>query len=573
MNIKNLKTSVKLLFGFGIIIFLTLLVCFVGWLGISKVSHQTLVLIDLGKMNSQQNLARLYARSYVHTKDFSFAIKTDSILNNELEILRKMKDMTSSNEEISIIDSLTLYVSLYLEKFQDNKKSTSGIVECTLKEQELGGKMKNALNNSGISESDMFNVYFCQARINTAYYISDLKDVYLKQANEYLDMAFDQLSRLKSNNAEEILTNYKSIVEELGKNGHLQAQKFKEMPPLGTKIAKFLDLLFERSINSSTDAKSTSISFMLVFVLIALILGIAVSLAITRYLTNTLNKVIRVTQAYASGDLLYKASDEDLRLKDEIGLLFRAVADMGDRIKGVVSNILEGSEHLSQASVQISSSAQQLAQGANQQAASTEEVSASMEEIVSSIQQNSENAKSADNIASLSGKNMKSLTSASEKSLRSVKEITEKTGIINEIAFQTNILALNAAVEAARAGENGKGFAVVASEVRKLAEKSKLAANEIIELSRTSLEVTSETVQQLSSLIPEIEKSSLLIQEITNASMEQDNGTNQINLAIQQLNQVTQQNVASSEEIASSAVELASQAEHLKNIVSYYKVL
>jgi methyl-accepting chemotaxis protein len=153
-----------------------------------------------------------------------------------------------------------------------------------------------------------------------------------------------------------------------------------------------------------------------------------------------------------------------------------------------------------------------------------------------------------------------------------MKEIASKVSIIGDIAYQTNILALNAAVEAARAGEHGEGFAVVAEEVRKLAERSQVAAEEINELSAEGVNVAVEAGKLLETIVPEMEKTSKLIQEISAASMEQNSGADQINTAIQQLNQVVQQNAAASEEMASSSEELAGQAEQMREIVSYFKV-
>jgi methyl-accepting chemotaxis protein len=572
MKLQDLKTSLKLGLGFGFMTFFTVSVCLIGWFGINKVSHQTQILTDLGSLRSQQNLARLYARSFVHTKDPLWAKKTDTTLNDELNILKEMRASASDEEESSLIDSLHLFISQYFSNFQENKQSTFKLIEYTSQEGKLGEEMQSAIASLGLSKAIQVIHNFNQARISSVYYTTDFKMDYLKSANEYLKRAIDEMSNIDSREITEILNNYKTLLDGFGQAGQEQAKFNKKMPPLGTKITAKFDQLYQHSIDKSNEAKAASITFMLIFTIITLILGSTISVSTTRYLTAMLSKAIRMTQAYASGDLLYKPSESDLSLKDEIGVLMRAMADMGRRIRDVVGNILNGAQNLSSASTQINSSAQLLAQGANEQAASTEQVSASMEQIVSSIEQNSDNAISADHIASISGKNMKNLSSASEKSLKSVKEITEKIGIINEIAFQTNILALNAAVEAARAGEHGKGFAVVAAEVRKLAERSKLAANEIVELSKTSLEVTIETVQQLSTLIPEIEKTSRLVQDIANSSREQNSGSGQINHAIQQLNQVTQQNVAASEEIAASSEELASQAEQLRDVVSYFKV-
>jgi methyl-accepting chemotaxis protein len=195
-----------------------------------------------------------------------------------------------------------------------------------------------------------------------------------------------------------------------------------------------------------------------------------------------------------------------------------------------------------------------------------------MEEMVSNIQQNTDNAKQTENISGKATDSMLEMSKIGRESFDSIKTIAEKITIINDIAFQTNLLALNAAVEAARAGEHGRGFAVVAAEVRKLAERSKLAADEIGYLSKNSLKITEKTRESLDALVPEIQKTSQLVQEITAASIEQNSGADQINSAIQQLNVVTQQNAASSEEMATSAEELSSQAESLKEAVSFFKI-
>jgi methyl-accepting chemotaxis protein len=312
---------------------------------------------------------------------------------------------------------------------------------------------------------------------------------------------------------------------------------------------------------------------MIIAICIAVSIGVLIVILISallgRAISSGLNKGVRYAQKIAQGDLTV---DLNIDQKDEIGELATALTDMLIKLKEVVINIRAGAENIDVASSQISLSSQQISQGATELAASTEEISASMEQMVSNIQQNTENAQQTEKISSLASDSMVEMSKIGRESFDSISTIARKITIINDISFQTNLLALNAAVEAARAGEHGRGFAVVAAEVRKLAERSKLAADEIGDLSRNSLQITEETRESLDTLVPEIQKTSQLVKEISAASLEQNSGANQINVTLQQLNVVTQQNAASSEEMATSADELSTQAESLKQAVAYFKL-
>jgi methyl-accepting chemotaxis protein len=194
-----------------------------------------------------------------------------------------------------------------------------------------------------------------------------------------------------------------------------------------------------------------------------------------------------------------------------------------------------------------------------------------MEQMTSNIRQNADNAQQTEKIALKSATDARDGGKAVSETVAAMKEIAGKISIIEEIARQTNLLALNAAIEAARAGEHGKGFAVVASEVRKLAERSQAAAGEISHLSTTSVEVAERAGEMLTKLVPDIQRTAELVQEISGASNEQNSGAEQINKAIQQLDQVIQQNASASEEMASTAEELSSQAEHLQESIAFFK--
>jgi len=282
-------------------------------------------------------------------------------------------------------------------------------------------------------------------------------------------------------------------------------------------------------------------------------------------LIAAMNDITAAAEEIANGNLTVT-----LRERSSQDKLMQALSSMVAGLTQTVSDIRAIASEVSAASQSISTASIQVSKGASAQAAAAEEASSSMEEMVSNIKQNADNAQQTDKIANKSAKDAQESGKSVLEAVAAMKEIANKISIIEEIARQTNLLALNAAIEAARAGEHGKGFAVVAAEVRKLAERSQKAAGEINQLSANTLKVSEKSGEMLDKLVPDIQRTAELVQEITAASKEQDTGAEQINKALQQLEQVIQQNASASEEMASTTEELTGQSDQLVSALSFF---
>ncbi|OIQ48938.1 Methyl-accepting chemotaxis protein I [Pseudodesulfovibrio hydrargyri] len=290
---------------------------------------------------------------------------------------------------------------------------------------------------------------------------------------------------------------------------------------------------------------------------------------IAKSMTGPIIRSGEFTRQVAGGDLTAAITVSG---KDEVAVLAQDLSEMGRTLRGVVGDVRSTVDGVASGAVELSATAESLAQAATEQAANVEEVASSMEQMLANISQNAENARETEHIAQRSAVDAERGGQSVAQTVVAMREIADKISVIEEIARQTNLLALNAAIEAARAGEHGKGFAVVAAEVRKLAERSGMAAAEISDLSISSVQVAEEAGEMLGKMVPDIKHTAELIQEITAASNEQQSGAEGVNTAIHQLDQVIQQIASASEEMSSTSEELASQAEHLKSAVAYFKI-
>lgn len=404
----------------------------------------------------------------------------------------------------------------------------------------------------------------------------------VKALDEYETLLAEtvDLNRKVATNKKAIEIASKKDAEELTLQNKQYAERIKELGDLRRSssdylLSEFYNVATEgmgitknMAVESISVVEKSTTSTIFGFILVIALATIA-SYIITRSIKYPLKQSVAFAKRIAEGDLTQNIEDNR---NDELGTLMQTLNGMGKTLNGIISEILQGAEGISDASQDISSSSQVLSDGANQQASSTEEVSSSMEQMAANIQQNTDNARQTEKISLKAVAEIKQGSDSTNATAETMKRIAETITIINEIAFQTNILALNAAVEAARAGEHGRGFAVVASEVRKLAERSRIAADEIHKLSGEGVKVSIEAGKKLAETVPEIERTAQLVQEIAAASIEQASGADQVNNAIQLLNNITQQNAASSEELATNSEELSSQAQQLKSLVSFFKL-
>ena len=350
---------------------------------------------------------------------------------------------------------------------------------------------------------------------------------------------------------------------------HLQVETYRVTVPFTvgastTPWAFRVTVPTERMMAAVNDMRNLAIGIGVVSIVLVAVILIG---CIRAWVLQQVGVARDAARRLAEGDLSVSIA---VKGRDEIAELLTAMRTMSDKLVEMIVGIRQSAQELVQSSEQIAGTAQSLSQAASEQAAMVEQTSASVEEISAVVARNSDHARTTDGIASRSATAASDGSEAVRETVQAMRQIAEKIGLVDDIAYQTNLLALNAAIEAGRAGEHGRGFAVVAAEVRKLAQRSQLAAQDIGTMAGSSVKLAERAGVVLDDMLPSIRQTAELVQEISSASGEQTKGLEQINIAVSQMAQTTQVNAAAAEELSSTSEEMSGQAVQLQQMMEFF---
>ena len=495
------------------------------------------------------------------------------------------------------IDSLQR-ATTELEQFQQQIQfGGNNMVALSLNLAEMGHTYENSVHEALLAKQEEYTLKAKLISQSQSLYRTLYTDTHLDaKTTQTLFTQSALLSEYFQEGNSAVLLNVQSTFDELTTQNGWETEHKKELSQFRQTLSDLIvavqnrvsavDALnslcnkFELSLNAH-DALHTTVSAQMVrsslvglasTIFLAFVVSVMSLLLISNYIVRLMKAATAKLQQCANGNFINDVPRNVLKYGDEFGDIARAIESLILRMQDTIKVIKHGANAVAKASEELNANSQGLSQGVNTQAVNAEEVSSAMEEMSANIDSNADRAKSSQLLSKDLGERLQELGGESRASLESVETISSKILVIGEIANQTNILALNAAVEAARAGEHGRGFSVVAAEVRKLAERSNESANAIVQLSSHSMQATQKAHKTLDSVLPDMERTRAIMEEIATASEEQRSGVGQINTALMQLNEVIQHNASASEEVAANATKLHEEAERLKETVEYFTI-
>lgn len=551
---------------FGLIFLFLLGIASVGLWGVAKFNRFA---IGMRYINSAEKYflasqvsARALSNSKLHADYASTRASIDSVLSN-LNKLKTVLVADSATFQIAVVvEDVKVFVNDF-DIFYVYLNETAQLAKANVM---LMDSIELALQDEHLRQSHLLDALHAH---------SSFLNYQETGSPELLDRVTDGMSPLLSSRvkgvsvlAERYLQNAIMFAEyDTFRRGSERDEKVK-----GEAIMSVFDAYSANVERLRVTTRSVVAWVIVLFTVVAFIITFAISFITTKHLTVSISRGSGVVDGVAQGNLSVDIPSAMLTRKDEYGDMVRGVAAMMEKLKGVISGVASGAASISLASTQLNEVAQQLSQGASEQASSAEEISSSMEEMTANVDQSADNAAMAENIAVDVDKRIDEVLKSSMESVTSVRRIADEIAVVSDIAFQTNLLALNAAVEAARAGEHGRGFSVVAAEVRRLAERSAVAAARIKDLSMVTLRLSEQSQNNLDNAVPSIKRTTSLVQEIAASTHEQRSGIDQINSAIQQFNDIVQANAAVAEELATSSEELSEQVEGLHQSIGFFRV-